>query len=294
MIKLAKEYNFNLAYKVTYINVPPGKTMNRRADSTVLLSLRSTGYHVLFRKFVKPEQPLTIDISQIRLKKNGSNYEGGLQTNELSVLLQAQLPSSEKLTDIYPRNISFRFENVYSKKVAVKPNLELKYQQQFGLYKRVYLLPDSVIITGPAQQIQDIRFVTTPEYISGELNQTQNFTLPLMAGEKGQNITMSTDYVRVMIPVTQFTEASVNVPVKCDSLPKVYTVNTYPPTVKVVYQVAIPDYKKVNANLFRACISGRKALQSGNHKLKVRVSQYPSYVRIISVQPDKVEFILNK
>jgi len=294
MIKLSKEYNFNVTYKVTYTNAPPGKTMNRRADSVVLLTIRSSGYHVLYRKFVAPKDPLKIDISQIRLKKNGSNYDGGLQTNELSVLIQSQLPRSEKLTDIYPRNITFRFENVYSKTVAVKPDLQLKYQKQYGLYKRVYTVPDSITITGPAQQVASIRYVTTPAYTAEEINQTLNFTLPLIISDKNQNITMSQDYVRVMVPVAQYTEASVNVPVKCDSLPDVYTVNTYPPTVKVVYQVALPDFNKVDASMFRACISGHKAIQPGNHKLKVHITKYPSYISIISVQPDKVEFILNK
>lgn len=294
MIKLSKEYNFNIAYQVTYINCPPGKTMNHKADSVLLLTVRSSGYHVLYRKFVQPREALIIDISQIRLKKNGSNYEGTLQTNELSLILQSQLPASEKLTDIYPRNLSFRFENVYSKKVPVKPRLDLNYKSQFGLYRRVYLSPDSVTVTGPSGQMQEIHSVTTPEYRSDETDQTLNFTLPLMVDGKDKNITLSEDYVRIMVPVAQFTEASVNVPVKCDSLPHIYSVNTYPPSVKVVYRVALQDYKKVNANSFTACISGNKAMQAGNHKLKVHLAKSPSFVRVISVEPEKVEFILNK
>ncbi len=294
MIKLSKDYNYTVPFKVVYTNTPPGKTMNRKADSVFILTLRATGYHILYNQISGKEQTLTIDISQIKLKKSGSYHEGGLQTADLSVLIQSQLPTADKLTDIYPRNVSFRFENVFSKKVPVKPDIKIEFRKQFGVYGKYHIVPDSVVISGPMQDIQKVKKVTTPAFHLDDVYSLINFTLPIQPTDNNSNITIDQPTVRIMALVTQFTEASVTVPVSCDSLPKNYSINTYPPKVNVVYQVAVPDYKNVTAESFRVSINGRKAMQQAGHKLKVSASRHPSHVEIVRIEPDRVEFILNK
>jgi hypothetical protein len=294
LIKLSKDYNYSTVLKVSYTNAPPGKAMSRKADSVFILTLRASGFHILYSKILQSQPVLNIDISQIKLKKSGSYYEGGLQTTDLSLLIQAQLDGAEKLTDIYPRNINFRFENVYNRRVAVKPDIELNFRKQYGLYGHLLVVPDSVLISGPSEEIRKIKSVSTQPCKLNDVFSYINTTLPLMIKDNRANIHFEQAVVRVMGLVAQFTEASITVPVSCDSLPAAYTINTYPPKVRIFYRVAMPDYEKIKPSQFRAGIDYRKAMQQAGHKLKVNVYKYPEGVEIIRTEPDRVEFLLSK
>ena len=116
----------------------------------------------------------------------------------------------------------------------------------------------------------------------------------MLVEQKGLNVELSEKNVKITIPVEQYTEENINVSVKVDSLPRNYSLNIYPPIVQISYQVAVPDYEKVKPEMFHASISGPKALHPGNTKLKVRLIESPSFIKVLSIHPEKVEYILNK
>ncbi len=268
--------------------------MVQQPDTTLMLTVRSSGFYLVYRKIFKPDYPVVIDIGKIHLKKNGQYMDGSMSTQDLTHTIQQQLPSAERLVGIAPAYIRFQFGSAFSKKVPVIPNLKITYKQQYGLYERIRLMPDSVIITGPTKLVENIHSVTTPEYVAENLDETKEFTLPIIIEQRGLNVEPSAKNIKITIPVEQFTEETINVAVKCDSLPRSYSLNIYPPIVEVTFRVAVPDYEKVQPNMFHASISGPKALQPGNTKLKVRLTEFPSFIKVIGIHPEKVEYILNK
>jgi hypothetical protein len=293
LIKLSKEYYYESAFKVIYTNVPPGKVISSRVDSVLILTIRSTGYNTLYRKVFGYQQNLVIDLGDLKVKKNGNVFEANLPTTELSDLIQNQLNQKEKLTDISPHNIFFRFEKAYSKRIPVKLNMEVTYHKQYNLYDKIYTYPDSLTVTGPLKSIQSIKEIETEPQILNDVFISQYFIIPIVK-DASSNLSFNKDYVRVIIPVAQYTEASVEVPVRVDSIPGNFAVKSYPEKVKIVYQVAICDYNEVKPEMFSARINAKNTLTENNRKIKVDLIQFPSFIRIIKTQPDRVEYIIIK
>jgi hypothetical protein len=294
LIKLSKEYYYESAFKVIYTHVPAGKIISNHVDSALILTIRSSGYNTLYRKVFGYKQNLVIDLGDLKVKKNGNVFDANLPTTELTDLIQNQLNPQEKLTDISPHNILFRFEKAYSKKIPVRLNLEVTYHKQYNLYDKIYIYPDSLTVTGPLKSVQAIKEIGTKPQILNDVFVSQFFIMPVAKDFSSGCLSLSKDYVKVIIPVAQYTEASVEVPVQIDSVPGNFAVKSYPEKVKIVYQVALCDYNKVKPEMFLARINAKNTLTENIRKIKVDLVHFPSFIRIIKTQPDRVEYIIIK
>lgn len=274
--------------------MPADKVLSQKADSVIIITIQSSGYNKLYRNLFKSRKTVYVDMSQLKTKKNDSFFEANLLTTDLNSVIQSQLSANEKLIDIYPSAIHFRFEISFSKKVPVHLNLNISYQKQFGLYNRMYLIPDSINITGPLDQINNIKSISTIPVTLSDVKENQHINLPLIKEDEKYNISLDYTSVKLIIPVVQYTEANLEIPVVIDSIPEGYSIRTYPEKVNIVYQVALRDYKKMNTSMFVASINAKNALQTGTNKLKVELSKFPPNIKVVEIDPDRVEYIFFK
>ena len=87
------------------------------------------------------------------------------------------------------------------------------------------------------------------------------------------------------------TERSVELPVEYRPDEEVQQVNLYPSKVTVTYFVPEKDYDRVHAGQFRV---STVALGDSGSLLRPVVSQFPANVRIKSITPEQVQYIVIK
>ena len=69
---------------------------------------------------------------------------------------------------------------------------------------------------------------------------------------------------------------------------------TFPPSVSVICRVSLSNYKKVSASLFTANVDFNDASVKSISRLKVNITDYPSFVKVVSYTPKNVEFLIEK
>jgi hypothetical protein len=294
MIKLSKEYTYETVCHVSYLNFPKEKVLTRKPDTLITLSLKASGYFTLYRRFFNPARKIEIDLSRLKTRKNGSYYDANLSTLDLYGVIQSRLSRNERLSAVYPGTLQFRFEYAASRKVPVRPSLDITYQKQYGLYDRIYMMPDSVLVTGPRDQIDTLRFVVPERLVLSDINVSQNITLPLHPELMEGNVRFDHEYVRLIIPVAEYTESRFTIPLEVDSLPEGLSIKTYPEEVSVVLRHAVRDYNRIKPEMIRASVNAAHAIRDAEGKLKVMVFTAPDFTGVTAIEPERVEFILSK
>ncbi len=72
------------------------------------------------------------------------------------------------------------------------------------------------------------------------------------------------------------------------------SIKTFPEKVKITYFVALIDYNRVDHEMFKAQVNIPVIGKLTPGKLKVNIVQFPSFVKIRKIVPDKVEYIILK
>ncbi|HIW86783.1 MAG TPA: hypothetical protein IAC47_00700, partial [Candidatus Onthomorpha intestinigallinarum] len=120
------------------------------------------------------------------------------------------------------------------------------------------------------------------------------FFLPLDTDSIGAKVSVSTTNIPAYLNVCQFIENVVDVPIETIHYDKNEKVRLYPNKVRLKYRVAMQDYKTVKANNFSAYVICRPDKIRDGKKLKVFLSDIPDYVRVVSYEPMRVDYVISR
>jgi hypothetical protein len=118
---------------------------------------------------------------------------------------------------------------------------------------------------------------------------TRSFSL-----KTSKEYSSSVKKVMLTIPVEQFTEAEIRVPVKILNCPDSIDVKIFPDEVTVRCQVAVSDYNQFKERPFEVVLDLKKANLKSNDKIPVEIPNVPPFVNSLRVTPSKVDFLIEK
>ncbi len=98
----------------------------------------------------------------------------------------------------------------------------------------------------------------------------------------------------ITIPIEEYTEKTLEIPVTCPNLPRRYTLRTFPSVVKVSCNVPLSRFKDVSADDFEIRVSFTDLEQSTSGTLPLLLNKKPSWVDAATISPDRIEFILEQ
>ncbi len=289
---LGREYTARLRYPVRYTNFPENMVMVGELPSTLELTVNAYGYTLLKYHVSRRLHPVVFDVNSFTLNRLPDTETRNfymlfsVATNRIA----GQLGADIEILDIKPDSLFLRFTDKVSRKLPVKPLLDLGFESQFMIKGNIEVEPDSVTVSGPLTLLDTMRFVPTlPLHIggiSGSLKQTVN--LP-----DHDMLDFSESRVTVNVPVDQFTEASLRVPLEVVNLPDTLIMKTFPSSVTVSFLVALTDYDKVNSRQFVASVH-YDSLPSATGRLPVRLEKQPEFIKSVRFSPQNVDFIIEK
>jgi YbbR domain-containing protein len=295
MIRLSRDYSQVIRFSVTYKGLQSDKIILPASDTVFLMTLQSSGYNILFRKFSKQKYHAEIDLSKYAPKLQGNNFEINVDLGKLREMLSANFKQKDKIIAFMPENMNIRLDKAFFKKVPVILDAEMSFEKQYGLYHKVYFDPDSILLTGSKAQIKTIESVKTEKRSFSNLSSNTSVTLKLVNANNPINLRYSNDYVKVFIPVVRYAEDFIEVPIQTDSIKSNEQVTFNPDKVKVYYTVCAPDIKKVTVDSFRVMVSLSASVNSkATNITKVLLKHSPSLVKILRIEPENVEFTMKR
>lgn len=294
LIKLTREYEAPVKYRVIPENIPQGKILIANPDSVITLTLNAKGLDLYSRMLFRRDNKVVVDLSKIRLQRNDGNYSGIIRSSGLLKSISNQLPPGSKLIGLDTDTLHFTFRNSYRKRIPVHAVLTLDFTRQYQLYDSLEIRPDSLWISGLEEIVDTIAYINTEKKAIRNLNSNYSITVGLVLPQTKPAVKLSVDSVTVTLNVEKFTEADIEVPVSLFSGGKSVSYRTFPEKVKITCRVAMRDYKRLDPSLITAVVDYETAIKSGNNRVTVEVLRKPRFVKIIRVDPEKVEFLILK
>ena len=289
--KLSHDYFYTIEYPVELYSTQNRQISFNEKDATLTIQQRMDGFSILKSK-VTGTPTIRIDLNPDKYYKASStpNTYYAL-TKNFAEVVDRQLGDDKQLIAMAPDTLFFTVGVLSEKKVPVHHQLKITTEKEYMLRNSIVLVPDSVIISGSQDAINEISFVKgNPQTL---VNLTESVegafdVLPI----KGVHI--SNSQIRYIADVTRYTEGIHKTTIRIEKLPSNIAVTLLPNEVEIKYRVAIADFPSVDTSQLVASVSYEDMADSEDRTLAVQLARKPKEVLSVQIIPPFVEYIIRK
>jgi len=267
-------------------NTPQKRAFHPLQSDTVNVSVNGTGWDVLFSKINSGNKSISVDLSSL---ENKSYVVLSSQLDQIN----SKRESGQQITGFNPDTLYFDFSNRKVKRVPVHLAARIKYQHQFFQSGDIILKPAYVIINGPANVIDKITGWDTDTLRLDSVNEKVEAQVNLQPVKEG-NLSVYPKSIQVTVPVDEFTEKVLDIPVKMINNRSNDDVKIFPQKVKVTFITSLSKYAEMDEDFFEATADLDLWRLHGYKVLPVVISKMPGYCRIVKIEPQNIDFIIKK
>jgi len=283
---LSNNYNFTVKQVLSYKNTPQKRAFHSLQPDTINVTMQGTGWQMLFSKMNNADKPINIDLHTLE--------------NKDYVVLSSQLKQindskefDNQIVAFNPDTLYFDFSNRAVKRVPVRLLSDINYQRQFAQSNDVAVRPSYVTLSGPGNVIDKIESWNTDSLTADSVNETIRASVNLLPSREG-NLSVYPKSVQVVVPVDEFTEKEVSIPVKLVNNRDYYKVKIFPQKVKVTFTTSLNHYAEMDEDFFEASADLSLWKNGGYTTLPVKLVRIPAYCKIVKIEPQNIDFIVHK
>ena len=285
---LSKDYTTTLSYNVKYVNPPRNLFLSNTPPERIDLRVHAHGFTLLRHKLAFSFSPLLLDLTS--LSQNMDTTQNMVQVTGENLIRRIgnQVSKEISIAEVAPRNIMLQFDTLHSRIVPVEPIYSLNFKPQFNLSGTVQLEPDSVEIAGPAGLIDTITVLQTVPINFNELETSIKQSLRIIHPAR---TTIYPERVVLQVPVENFTEKKVTLPVQVINVPENAQVKIFPAQVNVAFMIGLSSYESVSSADFTATVDFDQ-VSVQRETLEVQVESKPQFIQLLKVSPASVEYLI--
>lgn len=283
---LNNKYPYTVKTVLKYNNIPQKKAFHPLQSDTVDLQVEGTGWQLLFARLRIKPQSIAISLEKL----NNRNF---ILFSEQLYQVNNQLETSQKIISVKPDTLYFDFSEKTVKRVPVKLVSDIGFVKQYGISNPTEITPDYVTISGPEEELNKIKEWKTDSLNLSDVQYTTK-KMVAMTQSKMKNVSIFPASVEVKIPVDEFTEKVLDIPLKVTNNREYYSVKLYPRKVKITFLVALSKYNQVNEDFMEAVVDMNEWKELNHNTLRVKIVRFPDFCKLIGIVPDKVDFIIEK
>ncbi len=283
---LSNRYVYQVRTLVRFVEFPENKAFHSLQSDTVKLQVEGTGWQLLFSKL--RINPRSVDVNLQELKKQ--NF---ISLSDQLANINQQFASTQKVVYVQPDTLYFDFSSRAVKKIPIMLIYNIKFKGQYGISDSVKLNPAYVTVTGPLEELALINTWKTDTLKLEDVNGSISTKISLKRPSKA-NINIYPAVAEVRILVDEFTEKAVEVPVTIINNRNFNTVKLLPDKVQVTIMTALSNYSKIDRNSFEATVDLENWREKGYTQLPVKLTRFPDFSRLVRIEPQNVDFIIQK
>ncbi len=230
IVNLSGSFSINLNIPIEPGNIPENMALTEELPEFVQVSVSGDGWQLLNLYNNPPTVVINIEGNEINMFDQVRQRLSYLQEIDIA--------------KVQPLLLSVNMEPKISRKVPVRINTDLSFQNRFGLVGDPSFSPDSITVTGAESRIEDIAEweVRDTLKLSG-IRDDISTTLRLEDSEGV--VQLSEDRITFTANVSEFTEGETTVYIRTRGLPRGQNVNYNPSSVTIKFDVPIEQYSEV-------------------------------------------------
>ncbi|WP_316806411.1 YbbR-like domain-containing protein [Pedobacter agri] len=283
---LNNKYNYIAKTVIVFKNNPTKRAFYPLQSDTVDLEVEGTGWQLLFARLRISPPSISVNLSQLNTKDFIVFSDQLYQVNK-------QVGSAQKVISVKPDTLYFDFTKRVVKNVDVRLVSKLEFAKQYGLAKETILSPRKIKVAGPMEELSKIEFWPTDTLKISNLQNSSTVRIGLQHSIH-KNVSIYPSSTEVKLSVDEFTEKTVEVPLKIINNTNYNSIKLYPKKIKVTFLVALGSYAEVNANFITATVDVDEWKNLGHKQFAVKITEFPDYCKLVSISPSKVDFVVEK
>lgn len=289
LITFSKEYVTVVAYPVTYQNIPQNRLLQETPVKKINISIKASGFKILRTKF--KNKTIKLEASSLQ-KKKGSNFYL-LPRNQVTKI-QKQLLSGVVLQEIMQDTIFLNLGVLGSKKVALKPNLDINYHIGYDLLEAISVTPDSIVISGSESQLKKVSYLNLSKLSLMDVK--LNFRHEVLISKSNNQNSLKFNIQKAIISgkVDKFTEGVLQIPFTIKNLPENTSLTILTENVEVVFIVALSNFAKVSEASFNVECDFEISRKNDLGYLIPKVISKPNFIKSFKIIPSKIDYLIQK
>ncbi len=287
LTKFGREFTAPLTAQVNYKNLPQTAVLDKNNVEEVHFDLTANGFEILYYKLRQPK--VDIYVNEFYVEERDSFL---LNQNELKQQIENQFNKYLDIRNIFPDPLIVKLNPIIEKKVPVLAYTDIEFKEGFKGIESYQIIPDSIVITGAKEIINEIDTVYT-ETLS--LKGVENNISEKIAVEKPNEevVSITPSEVEIQWEVSEFAQEQFTLPVEIINLPPNLEVKIVPAHVTVSFDISISEFSQVTKENFKVICDYSKQKENQNFLLPELIRKPPGAVNI-SINPKKVDYFILK
>lgn len=289
LITFSKEYETIITYNISYKNIPQDKLLQETPIKKINISVKASGFKILRSKIRNPT--IAIEAASLERKKGSSYY---LLPKNQQYKIQRQLISGIVLQEINLDTIYLNLGSLASKKIALNPDINIKFHVGYDLLEPIKVVPDSIVISGPDSQISKLKSLNLKPFNLENVKSDFTVELPIIKPANVNNLKLNIANAKILGKVDKFTEGTMQLPFTIKNLPENVKLTSLEKQVKVVFIVALSNFAQVSETSFTVECDYAVSEKNNLSYLLPKVTTNQDFIKSFKVVPSKIDFLIQK
>lgn len=286
MITLSGSYVSDIRMQLAYENIPEEKLLLGDPDSYLDASVYASGYRLLNYKIFR--ESLSLDVASF----NEGSQRFFITRAEMENSMKDQMEGLE-IRRVFKDTLWLTLGENTFRKIKVSPNLTIGFQEDHEFSEPLSIVPDSIEVRGPEDQVRKIDSLTTASLVLRNLKDDFEKEVKVVIPDSLNGLQLSRESVVISGKVARYSEKILEVPLVVENVPEGVSVKTFPANIRILCKANIDDLKRVVPSGFRISCDYNEISKNPAFLLP-RVEEKPSFVKSVTLLDTKVEYLLKR
>lgn len=283
---LGRERQNVIKVNINYTGIPNDIEITNKVPKTIEVTIRDDGYKLL-QYSNKKLDPINIDLTRVFFSKGKIVITPDQIKNKLSNYF---LPTTA-VKGINPDSLVVEYQKLETKELPIKIAGIVEPAKQYIFSDTIYIEPSKVKVYGPKHVLDSMKAVYTDKLDLENITDTTQVQTKL---KKTAGVRYSFSDVSIGIFVEMFTENHLDIPIAIINAPANMNVRIFPVSVKATFNVGLSNFEKIKASDIKVVFDYNDVVDKQNRKYRLKIISTTPYVSNLHIDPEEVEFILEK
>ena len=269
-------------FPLKYTNIPEDVVFNNPLPQHIDISISDNGSEI-FKLDITRKDSLEIDVAEAT--DAGTSI---LQGEQFRQLLSSQFATSTRIRGYYPMTISLATSKLESKELKVTFDGEITTSRANLVADSIIFIPASIMAYGSKESLKSLNTATTEYTIFKNINATSQLPVKIYPID---GVKFSPSEVDIYIPVVEYTEHTVEVPITANHLPRNLDVKFFPSRATVSFSVTLDNYREITPEDFAIQLDYRSFHDNKDGRVELQLTKKPISIVEPKISPTSVEFL---